>query len=63
MQSVAISGSWYSLIDWVCVGTAEHVAGASCVDKGVHNSSVPSLRGGANHRNRSHCALRVFSVV
>ena len=50
MQSVAISGSRYGLIDWVCVSTAARVAGASHVDKGVHNSSVPSLRGGANHR-------------
>ena len=50
MQSVAILGSRYGLIDRVCVGAAARVAGASRVDKGVHNSSVPSLCGGANHR-------------
>ena len=49
MQSVAISGSWYGLIDRVCIGAAARVASMSRVDKGVHNSLVPSLHGGANH--------------
>ena len=48
MQSVAISGRRYSLIDWVYIGAMVHVAGMPHVDVGVHNSSVPSLRGGAN---------------
>ena len=60
MQSVAISGSQYGLIDRVCVGAAVRVAGASCVDKGVHNSSVLSLRGGANHR--THPGSDCFGV-
>ena len=48
MQSVAISGSRYGLIDRVCVGAAARVAGAPRVEMGVHNSLVPSVRGGAN---------------
>ena len=59
MQSVAISGSRYGLIDRVCVGAVERVAGTSCVDKGVHNSSVPSLCGGANgKKGANHCNRR-----
>ena len=50
MQSVAISGSQYGLIDQVCVGAVACVAGVPHVEMGVHNSSVPSLCGGANRK-------------
>ena len=65
MQSVAISGSQYGLIDQVCIGAAERVASVSCVDKGVHNSLVPSLHGGANGKkgaNHCSCLYRSFGV-
>ena len=62
MQSVAILGSRYGLIDQVYISAMARVAGAPHVEMGVHNSSVLSLRGGVSRKkgaNHCSCALTI----